>query len=63
MNMENLEIELKLTVAHVNMVLKHLSNGVYVEVADLIALLHSQAKPQVETANASVSVSQEAPAE
>jgi len=29
-------------------VLKHLSAGVYSEVADLISLLHGQAKPQIE---------------
>jgi hypothetical protein len=46
--MDNLELELKLTVAHINTVLKHLSAGVYSEVADLIALLHGQAKPQIE---------------
>jgi hypothetical protein len=48
--MDNLELELKLTVAHVNTVLKHLGAGVYAEVADLITLLHGQAKPQVEAA-------------
>lgn len=47
--MDNLELELKLTVAHVNTVLKHLANGVYAEVAELIALLHTQAKPQVDS--------------
>ena len=48
--MENLELELKLTVTHVNTVLKHLGSGVYAEVADLINLLHGQAKPQIESA-------------
>jgi hypothetical protein len=48
--MENLELELKLTVAHVNTVLKHLGSGIYAEVADLIQLLHGQAKPQIESA-------------
>jgi len=48
--MENLELDLKLTVAHVNTVLKHLGAGVYAEVADLIQLLHGQAKPQIESA-------------
>jgi len=48
--MENLELELKLTVAHVNTVLKHLGAGVYAEVADLIQILHGQAKPQIESA-------------
>jgi len=50
--MENLELDLKLTVAHVNTVLKHLGAGVYAEVADLIQLLHGQAKPQIESAAA-----------
>ena len=48
--MENFELDLKLTVAHVNTVLKHLGAGVYAEVADLINLLHGQAKPQIESA-------------
>jgi len=48
--MDNLELDLKLTVAHINTVLKHLAAGAYSEVADVIALLHSQAKPQVEAA-------------
>ena len=47
--MENLELELKLTVAHVNTVLKYLG-PVYAEVGDLIQLLHGQAKPQIESA-------------
>jgi len=50
--MDNIELELKLTVAHINTVLKHLAAGAYAEVADVIALLHSQAKPQIETAPA-----------
>ena len=50
--MDNIELELKLTVAHVNAILKHLAKGAYEEVADLVALLHSQAKPQVEAATA-----------
>jgi hypothetical protein len=48
--MENLELELKLTVAHVNTVLKHLGAGIYAEVADLIQLLHGQAQPQIQAA-------------
>jgi hypothetical protein len=49
--MDNLELELKLTVAHVNTLLKHLANGVYSEVADLIQLLHGQSVPQVQAAS------------
>jgi len=48
--MDNLELDLKLTVAHVNTMLKHLGAGVYTEVADLINLLHGQAKPQIDLA-------------
>jgi hypothetical protein len=48
--MENIELELKLTVAHVNMVLKHLAKGAYEEVSDLIQLLHGQSAPQVQAA-------------
>ena len=50
--MDNLELELKVTVAQINTILKYLSQGVYAEVSDLIALLHGQAKPQVEAAAA-----------
>ena len=50
--MENLELELKLTVAHVNAILKHLAAGAYAEVADVIALLHGQAQPQMQAAAA-----------
>lgn len=63
--MENLELDLKLTVAHVNTVLKHLGAGVYAEVADLINLLHGQAKPQIESATvapAAPETASEAPA-
>ena len=48
--MDNLELELKLTVAHVNTVLQHLAKGAYNEVADLIQLLHGQSTPQVQAA-------------
>jgi hypothetical protein len=51
--MENLELELKLTVSHVNTLLKYLGAGAYAEVADVINLLHGQAKPQIEAATAS----------
>lgn len=63
--MENLELDLKLTVAHVNTLLKHLGAGVYAEVSDLINLLHGQAKPQIESAvvaPAALEAAQEAPA-
>lgn len=63
--MDNLELDLKLTVAHVNTILKHLGAGAYAEVADLIAFLHGQAKPQIESAvvaPAAPEAAQEAPA-
>jgi hypothetical protein len=50
--MENLELNLKLTVAHINLVLAHLAKGAYADVADLITLLHGQAKPQIEASQA-----------
>jgi hypothetical protein len=63
--MENLELDLKLTVAHVNAILKHLANGAYAEVVDIIAVLHKQAKPQVEAAASApvIDVPSETPAE
>jgi hypothetical protein len=60
--MENFELELKLTVAHVNTVLKHLGAGVYAEVADLIQLLHGQAQPQIQAAASAPVVTPAAPA-
>jgi hypothetical protein len=48
--MENLELDLKLTVTHINILLKHLGAGAYAEVADLVNILHSQAKPQIAAA-------------
>jgi hypothetical protein len=58
--MENLELELRLTVNHVNTLLKHLGAGVYSEVAEVIQLLHGQAKPQIDAASQAVTM---APAE
>jgi len=48
--MDNLELDLKLTVAHVNTLLKHLGQGIYSEVADLITVLHGQARGQIDAA-------------
>jgi len=61
--MDNLELDLKLSVAHVNTVLRHLGAGVYAEVADLISLLHGQAKPQIEDATIAGMVKTEAASE
>lgn len=46
--MENLELDLKLSVAQINIVLKYLGAGAYAEVAELIAAIHEQSKPQLE---------------
>jgi hypothetical protein len=48
--LENLELDLKLTVSHVNTLLKHLGAGIYSEVAEVIQLLHGQAQPQIQAA-------------
>ena len=56
--MDNLEVELKLTLAHVNAILKHLAKGAYEEVSEVIAMLHSQAKPQVEAATTAAQVAE-----
>ena len=48
--MENLELDLRLTVSHVNTLLKHLGAGIYSEVAEVIQLLHGQAQPQIQAA-------------
>ena len=50
MIMENLELNFKLTVANINTILKHLGAGAYAEVAELVTIIHGQAKPQVEAA-------------
>lgn len=51
--MDNLEIELKLTVAQINGILSHLAKGSYADVADLIASIRAQALPQVSAAEKS----------
>ena len=43
-------INLKLELEELNTILKHLGNGIYTEVGQIIAKLHGQALPQVETA-------------
>jgi len=57
--MDNLKLNLELTVAHINTILAHLAKGAYADVADLIAYLHSQAKPQIEAANTPAVASEE----
>lgn len=45
--MDNTEVNLRLTVAQVNMILKHLGNGSYVDVVDIINEIRLQAVPQI----------------
>ena len=45
-------INLKLELEELNTILKHLGNGIYTEVGQIIAKLHGQALPQVQTPNA-----------
>ena len=45
--MENEIISLKLTVKHVNLILAHLSKGVYAEVIEAINLIAAQGNPQM----------------
>jgi len=61
--MDNLKLNLELTVAHINTILSHLAKGAYADVADLIAHLHSQAKPQIEAATPAASVEPTTPTE
>ena len=49
--MENLELDVKLTVNQINTILKYLGAGTYTEVADLITSLHAQARPQLDQAS------------
>jgi len=56
MSLEKIEVEVKLTVAHVNTILSHLAKGAYNEVADLIAHLRGQVVPQVASAQKSANV-------
>ena len=43
-------IKLELTIEEINVALKHLGNGIYTDVGQLIAKIHAQALPQVEAA-------------
>lgn len=49
--LEKIEVDLKLTVAHINTILAHLAKGAYSEVVDLINHLRGQAVPQVQAAS------------
>jgi len=48
--MENLVLELKLTVAQVNIILGHLGRGSYVEVQPVVDEIRNQAAPQLSIA-------------
>lgn len=48
--MDNVELTIKLTVAQVNIILASLAKGSYADVAEVIGVLHGQAKPQVDAA-------------
>ena len=43
-------IKLELSIEEINLALKHLGNGIYTDVGQLIAKIHAQALPQVEAA-------------
>ena len=45
-------INLEHSIEEINLILKHLGNGIYAEVGQLIAKIHGQALPQVEAAKA-----------
>lgn len=46
--MENVTVNITLTVAQVNVILNALGKGAYAEVAELIGLIKAQAQPQVD---------------
>ena len=45
-------LKFELSVENANLIMKHLGNGTFVEVADLIAELKAQAAPQLAATNA-----------
>lgn len=45
--METTEVNLRLTVAQINTILKYLGSGSYLEVVDIINEIRSQAVPQI----------------
>ena len=45
--MDNMLIELKLTVAQINVILNHLGRGAYVEVQPIVDDIRAQATPQL----------------
>lgn len=57
--MENLELNLTLTVQQVNVILKYLGGGTYIEVTDIVAKIRDQAAPQLAAAQQAIETSQE----
>ena len=53
--MDNLVIDLKLTVAQVNIILGHLGRGAFADVASVIEEIRKQATPQVSSAQQAAS--------
>lgn len=48
--MENMTIDLKLTVAQINVILGHLGRGAYLEVQPVVDEIRNQAAPQLASA-------------
>lgn len=57
--MENLELNLTLTVQQVNVILKYVGAGAYVEVADVVTKIREQAAPQLASAQEAVEATEE----
>lgn len=49
--MENTNMNLNLTVQQVNVILKYLGAGAYLEVAELIQVIRDQCAPQIQAAS------------
>ena len=58
--MDNMLIELKLTVAQINVILNHLGRGAYVEVQPIVDDIRAQATPQLAIAQTPASSQEEA---
>lgn len=57
--MEKLELNLTLTVQQVNVILKYLGGGAYIEVADIVAQIREQAALQLAPAGQPLAASEE----
>lgn len=58
--MENMTIDLKLTVAQINVILGHLGRGAYLEVQPVVDEIRNQAAPQLASAQQPASSQEEA---